>query len=52
MKFVFYIKQIRKWLYRLAVCYMLGFASAMDQDTKSMEDNLFKTEQKIPDQKD
>jgi hypothetical protein len=36
--------QTTKWLKRLALAYMLGFASAMNVDTKRMEDNYFKIE--------
>jgi|GEM_PF-3673523 len=37
--------QTIKWLKRLALAYMLGFASAMNVDTKRMEDTSFKIEQ-------
>ena len=40
------IIQAQKWLKRLALAYMLGFANAINQDTKHMEDNYFKIEQK------
>ncbi|WP_262897694.1 hypothetical protein [Dyadobacter sandarakinus] len=40
-----------KWLRRLAVSYMLGFASAMDHDTRSIDDSFIKIEQKTPDVK-
>jgi hypothetical protein len=43
---------IKKWLRRLAIAYMLGFASAIDQDTKSIDDSYFKIEQKAPDRKE
>jgi hypothetical protein len=52
MKFNIVLKNIRKWLWRLAVSYMLGFASAIDQDVKSIDDSCFKIEQTIPDKKD
>lgn len=35
-------------LFALAMSYMLGFASAMDRDTKSMDDFSIKTEQENP----
>ena len=40
------IYQTIKWLKKLALAYMLGFASAMNVDTKRMEDTSFKIEQK------
>lgn len=51
MKFNIVLKIIRKWLWRLAVSYMLGFASAIDHDIKSIDDSCFKIEQTIPDKK-
>ncbi|MCE6990902.1 hypothetical protein [Dyadobacter sp. CY323] len=45
------LKNTRKWLRRLVISYMLGFASAIDQDTKSIDDTFFKIEQTIPDKK-
>jgi hypothetical protein len=39
------ISKARIWLKRLALAYMLGFASAMNIDTKRMEDTAFKIEQ-------
>lgn len=38
--------QTTKWLKRLALAYMLGIASAMNVDTKRMEDTTFKIEQR------
>ncbi len=42
----------RKWLRRLAMAYMLGFANAINQETKMMDDTGFKTEQILPEDKD
>ncbi|WP_157474572.1 hypothetical protein [Dyadobacter sp. Leaf189] len=47
-----YFSSARKWLRRLAMAYMLGFANAINQETKMMDDPFFKTEQVLPDDKD
>jgi hypothetical protein len=46
-----FLKSTRKWLARLAISYMLGIASAIDQDTKSIDDTSFKIEQTVHDRK-
>ncbi|WP_171037931.1 hypothetical protein [Dyadobacter luticola] len=46
-----FLKGVRKWLWRLALSYMLGFASAINHDTKSADDTAFKIEQTTPDDK-
>ncbi|WP_166444500.1 hypothetical protein [Dyadobacter bucti] len=51
MKINIILKHTRKWLRRLAISYMLGFASAMDHDTKSVDDTFFKIEQTTTDKK-
>ncbi|WP_157488013.1 hypothetical protein [Dyadobacter crusticola] len=43
------LSSARKWLRRLAMAYMLGFANAINQETKTMDDTGFKTEQILPD---
>ncbi|MCE7069542.1 hypothetical protein LZG74_04485 [Dyadobacter sp. CY327] len=42
---------IKKWLKRLAMAYMLGFANAINQEVKTVDDTFFKTEEVQKDKK-
>ncbi|MCE7065425.1 hypothetical protein [Dyadobacter sp. CY326] len=42
----------KKWLTRLAMAYMLGFANAINQETKTIDDTFFKTEEVQKDKMD
>jgi len=37
--------QLKKWLLRLAISFMLGLSNALNQETKTVDDTFFKTEQ-------
>jgi hypothetical protein len=41
----FISQQLKKWLLRLAISFMLGFSNALNQETKTVDDTFFKTEQ-------
>jgi len=41
----------KKWFRRLAMAYMLGFANAINQEVKTMDDTFFKTEEVQKDKK-
>ena len=43
---------LKKWLRRIAISYMLGFASAIDQDVKQMDGDFIKIERTTPEEKD
>jgi len=45
MNFYKIIKCTKKWLQRLAIAYMLGFANAINQDVKAVDDSLYKIEE-------
>jgi hypothetical protein len=45
-------KLVKKWLMRFAMAYMLGFANAINQETKSVDDAFTKIEEVLPDEKD
>ena len=40
-----YLSATKKWLRRLAMAYMLGFANAINQEVKTVDDTFFKTEE-------
>ena len=45
MNFYKIMQCTKKWLQRLAIAYMLGFANAINQDVKAVDDSLFKIEE-------
>ncbi|MCF2491559.1 hypothetical protein [Dyadobacter sp. CY347] len=40
-----FLSATKKWLKRLAMAYMLGFANAIKQEVKTVDDTFFKTEE-------
>jgi hypothetical protein len=46
------ISAVKKWLKRIAMAYMLGFANAINQEVKMVDDTFFKTEQVEKDKHD
>ena len=40
-----FISVAKKWLRRIAMAYMLGFANAINQEVKMVDDTFFKTEE-------
>lgn len=48
MKITF-IPSIKKWLRRFIMAFMLGFSNVLNQETKTIDDTFFRTEQTIED---
>ena len=46
MKTSYIFGQIKKWLARFALAFMLGFSNAIMGDTKTVDDTFFKIEQR------
>ncbi|MCF0074555.1 hypothetical protein LZD49_28985 [Dyadobacter sp. CY261] len=36
---------LKKWMLRLALSFMLGFSNALNKETKTLDDTIFKIEQ-------
>ena len=47
-----FLTATKKWLKRLAMAYMLGFANVINQETKMIDDTFFKTEEVQKEKKD
>ena len=47
-----FISVAKKWLRRIAMAYMLGFANAINQEVKMVDDTFFKTEEVEKDKHD
>jgi len=46
-----FLSVTKKWLRRVAMAYMLGFANAINQEVKTVDDTFFKTEEVQKDKK-
>lgn len=47
-----FLSAAKKWLRRIAMAYMLGFANAINQEVKMVDDTFFKTEEVEKDKHD
>ncbi|MCE7058690.1 hypothetical protein [Dyadobacter sp. CY343] len=45
-------RSLIKWLRRFVIAFMLGFSNIIYQETKTIDDTFFKTEQVLPDKEE
>ncbi|WP_161597087.1 hypothetical protein [Dyadobacter flavalbus] len=45
MNYIKILQYTKKWLRRLIIAFMLGFANAINMDVKSVDESLFKIEE-------
>ncbi|WP_215233916.1 hypothetical protein [Dyadobacter linearis] len=45
-------RSLIKWLRRFVIAFMLGFSNVIYQETKTIDDTFFKTEQVLPDKEE